>query len=676
LAKRIAGTSGILLLLGLIVGSLVWGDAVTYVGPIYDGPELDYQPSIIRVEPSGQLMLVFERIDLGSFYGDFYVSFSDDNGQSWSAPQAIINSPLNERHPSLLQLDENSFVLFYLVDETGSGAYRIHRATSPEGITWTDQGAIDLGWATPGEINPNVIREADGTLTMTYHRLSAPSYIARSDDDGVTWDTLQTQVSVGNAQLPRLAKRESDGLYLVTYQVGGSDLDLYAKVSADPYDWSGPQIPVSTDINTHDSQPIVLEDGTFLVTYAKTPVNYFDVFYRASCDGLDWFEEMQVTNDPARYDTQPHSLLHETPGNLILAWSHQESVSPYQDHDVWIDSELLLSPDVQPALKMVDPEAFAPGMSLTYTLSLPTNIYCPTVAHLADAIPEGTTYQEGSLWASDGDASYDVVHDVITWTGMILLNQAVSITFQVTTASSLEDGYPVVNTGRLTNEHGTVYSLVATSTADDLPPTSYIVNPQAGQYISDTTFSISGVATDTVSEVSLVAVSVDGGSWQEAAGQTSWTFAWEDYDEGEHNLRSRASDVLGHVEEPGPGITVTVDTLPPELVATSPVSGAVGVPLSATVVLTFSEPIVSSTLRYTMEPDPGDWSETWNAAGTVVTLSHAGFEAGQTYVLAVTQARDRALNPLAPVAVSFSTEGNRRVFLPVVVGGYASAPVE
>jgi hypothetical protein len=316
---------------------------MAYRGPVYDGPELDYQPAIIRVIPAGTLMLVFERINPANFFGDLYVCFSSNNGESWSTPQEILSSPLNQRHPALVQLAPNSYALFYLVDESGSGAYRIHRATSTNGTAWTGHGAVDLGWASPGEINPCVILESGGTLTMTYHRLSGPAFIARSDDGGATWDLLQTRVSDGNGALPRLARRQSDGHYLVTYQTGSSSVDIWAKVSADPYDWSAAVIPLSTEINSHDSQPIVLEDGTFLVAFARQNGSVFDLYYKTSPDGMNWSDAVEVFSDTQHYDTQPHPLLQGTPGHIILTWSHQESASPYVDHDVWIDTDLTVS---------------------------------------------------------------------------------------------------------------------------------------------------------------------------------------------------------------------------------------------------------------------------------------------------------------------------------------------
>ncbi len=94
-----------------------------------------------------------------------------------------------------MQLAPGSFALLYLVDQTGGGSYRIHRATSADGAAWTGHAAVDLGWATPGEINPDVVHEGGGVLTMTYQRSGA--YVARSLKGGVTWDTLRTQVSSG-----------------------------------------------------------------------------------------------------------------------------------------------------------------------------------------------------------------------------------------------------------------------------------------------------------------------------------------------------------------------------------------------------------------------------------------------------------------------------------------------
>jgi hypothetical protein len=181
---------------------------------------------------------------------------------------------------------------------------------------------------------------------MAYHRLSGPSYVARSTDGGATWDGRRTQVSPGSAALPRLARRESDGLYIVTYQTnpGGNDLDLWARLSTDPYDWSAPPVAVSTEVNTHDSQAIVLEDGTLVVFFARQVGSAFDVFFRRSRDGRAWSAATRVTEYPDRYDTQPHPVLGGAPGRVILLWPHQDGGTPYVDHDVWVDTDVRVVP--------------------------------------------------------------------------------------------------------------------------------------------------------------------------------------------------------------------------------------------------------------------------------------------------------------------------------------------
>lgn len=647
--------AALLLLIALSGIAPALGGAPQTVLPIYAGPELDYQPAPLRVLPGGQVLVVFERIDPASFMGDLHVALSTDNGATWSAPSPALTSPLNERHPAVVQLGPNSFALFYLLalDGNGNGS-RLYRATSADGLSWTQQGALDLGWSTPGELNPNVIREADGTLTLTYQR-SGIGYIARSTDGGSTWDTLQTVVN-SSARLPRLAKRESDGLYLVSYQksIGGNTMGIYAKTSYDPYDWNVPEVALSALINSHDSQPIVLEDGTLAVVYAKTPVSYFDLFYRTSPDGAAWSDEVQVTNDPLHYDTQPHPLLHGTPGHILLTWSHQVSTDPYVDHDVYLNTDLLIPAELGVSAKTVAPAAVVPAGLLTYTLVLANAGPGPTTARLADPLPERAAYA-GGLWASSGDYGYDAGRNLITWTGMISAYAGVTVTFRAAAAPDLGDGEVITNAAVLTDAAGLPYLLEAAATGDALPPYSAITDPTDGQLISETAGLVSGVAGDTVSAIAAVSVSVDGGPWQLAVGGESWSWSWAGLTDGAHNLRSRAVDAAGHVEEPGPGITITVDTVPPEVLAVLPPAGAGEVPLAAALVVTLSEAILTDTLAYSITPDPGGWAAAWNAPATAVTLTHDDFAPGQAYTVTVRHAHDRARNPLAPVSWSFST---------------------
>lgn len=316
--------------------------SATGTGAVYAGPENDYQPSLIRTR-AGTLMMVIERLN-SSNSGDLFVTSSADEGATWSVPRAIVATTTTERHPALVELAAGGFALFYLFNEGNKGGYRIHRSTSPDGATWTARGRINLGWSTGGEINPAVIVEADGSLTMTYHRLNGASYIARSSDGGATWDTRKTAITTTSAALPRIAKRASDGLYLVTYQSAGSDgkMDLFAETSTDPYSWTGAATPIAQADDNHDSAPIVMANGSFFLPYivAQGTGNY-NVVYRTSVDGRGWSAATALTTDANLADVEPHAVLGSTAGQIILAWGHQVTAG-INNYDIWVQRDLIV----------------------------------------------------------------------------------------------------------------------------------------------------------------------------------------------------------------------------------------------------------------------------------------------------------------------------------------------
>jgi hypothetical protein len=332
----------------LAVASMMLGaTGADAVENVTSGPQRDYQASVIRSSDDGARIVVFERLD-GSLVGDLMLTRSIDDGASWSEPVAIIASSANERHPALLQLGPASYVLFYL---KSTGGYRIWRATSTDGSAFTEQAQLDLGWASGGEINPHVIRHADGTLTMSYQRFgsSAGIYVAQSADDGVTWDQQQTALA-GSGQLPRITYRESDGLYLASYQVGASALSMYVKTSADVHDWSAAAQDFAVTGNNHDSLPVVMPDGAFALFWIRENGIGFDLAARRSLDGLKWDPAITITDTPDQYDVEPHPLI-TSASTVELYWGR----SPDN-----VDYDIVREPEV----RLFEPPLFADGFEL------------------------------------------------------------------------------------------------------------------------------------------------------------------------------------------------------------------------------------------------------------------------------------------------------------------------
>jgi hypothetical protein len=126
-------------------------------------------------------------------------------------------------------------------------------------------------------------------------------------------------------------------------------------------------------------------------------------------------------------------------------------------------------------------------------------------------------------------------------------------------------------------------------TIDNSPPVSSISAP-ADKSISASVTTISGTATDALSGVSQVQItimrvsdtkywngSVWGGIfWLNATGTSTWTFnaTGAFTASGAYTVQSRATDVAGNVETPGAGISFTVDNVPPVAVITFPAANS------------------------------------------------------------------------------------------------------
>jgi hypothetical protein len=289
--------------------------------PVTGGDAIDYMPSVIRRD-DGARIVVFERLDRATLAGDLLLTRSTDGGLSWTPPVAVADSGASERHPSLVQLGPAAYALFYLRGDGSRGGYRIWRATSTDGISFSGEAPLDLGWATGGEVNPHVIRHADGSLTMSYQRLSGGSYVARSGDGGATWDGLKTLVAADGA-LPRIAFRASDGLYLASYQVnpGNGALRLYVRTTKDVRDWSGEPQAFAATGNNHDSLPVVMPDGAFALFWIRQSGNGFDLAVRRSPDGSHWSDAVALTDSPDEDDVEPHPLVGASSGEVELYWA-------------------------------------------------------------------------------------------------------------------------------------------------------------------------------------------------------------------------------------------------------------------------------------------------------------------------------------------------------------------
>jgi hypothetical protein len=102
--------------------------------------------------------------------------------------------------------------------------------------------------------------------------------------------------------------------------------------------------------------------------------------------------------------------------------------------------------------------------------------------------------------------------------------------------------------------------VAAQASTDTTPPNSAVTAPGAGTTIQvGQGVIIQGSASDSDGRVGGVDVSTDNGqTWNPASGRDNWIFGWTPTQSGNYTIRSRAADDSANLEQPSPGITVTV----------------------------------------------------------------------------------------------------------------------
>ena len=320
---RLYKTFSVILFLAMVVNRVTATPTV-----VSGGQDNDYESWIERLQ-DGRLMIIFARNpDWAS--GDLFVTFSSDDGVSWTEEAAIISEPGDQATLSFTQFDDGLLQLWYASNE--SGLYRIYSATSLHGSDWTQEGEIDLGWSDqPQYYDPTVVREPDGSLTMSYIVSGDGVYVAHQPAGG-TWDTDRNQVN-SSGYRARIMQHSENG-YLCSYhrRTGGQyEYDVFVRQSDDLVDWSD-EVRLTTNQNSHDPFAGQMPDGSYMVYYAKHTAPAYNLWRRHSIDGVTWEPEEQITTDNSN-NTQPHFFTDSS--NLMLVWAH--AVSYPNNHDVYFE---------------------------------------------------------------------------------------------------------------------------------------------------------------------------------------------------------------------------------------------------------------------------------------------------------------------------------------------------
>jgi hypothetical protein len=253
---------------------------------------------------------------------------SSDEGETWTRPNLVVDSPEDDRNPALGQARDGSLVIAYLrlakYDEQGRYNPNLEKpdttwVTRSEdgGKTWGEPDSIDvsdIGWGSPfGKI----LTLADGTMLMAVYGgpVRAPgqkvadsdnSYLYRSTDNGKTWKRYATIGSKGfnETGLVRLA---SGKLLAAMRSVRG---ELWLTTSSDDgKSWGEPRQLAPAQV--HPADLLLLPDERVLLAtgYRVGPFGVRGLV--GDREGrFDWQQRFLLVNDATNRDCgYPSSVL-------------------------------------------------------------------------------------------------------------------------------------------------------------------------------------------------------------------------------------------------------------------------------------------------------------------------------------------------------------------------------
>lgn len=319
-------------------------------------PASDYRgwPMVTRLA-NGDLMVVYSG---GRDYhicpfGRIDMMRSTDNGRTWSKPRTILDTPLDDRDPAILQAADGSILVTY----NCSSVYQKHM-NNPERLLaklygddlqknlerWHKQDELTTDeekQAIQGRYRGfNAIRSTDGGETWSepfpipafsprgpillsngdllhFSGLEGVSWI--SHDSGLTWTALGQQVVPGGEDHAveiadgvivahiRYKDRTPDGLLQYTVQMesrdGGKTWSEQHKVT-----------------DGYPSHLLRLANGSLLMTYGVREAP-FGIRARLSRDGgVTWSDELTISADGASWDLGYPSTVELPNGNLLTIW--------------------------------------------------------------------------------------------------------------------------------------------------------------------------------------------------------------------------------------------------------------------------------------------------------------------------------------------------------------------
>lgn len=231
---------------------------------------------------------------------------------------------------------------------------------------------------------------------------------------------------------------------------------------------------------------------------------------------------------------------------------------------------------------------------------------------------------DGIPGATVGNVDVDAQNQRLVWTVTLSPSEAAQLSFALRLSSELIGGKYAMLSAYF---HGDGIMLAQERSAsvyvDEAPPHSVISSPMPASLLPAGDVLVSGTAGDDYG-VASVELQFDDGAWETATGTNTWTATLAHPAEGPHQVRIRATDLVGNMETPGgeQSMTFSVDATPPLSAITSPAPESLSPKGTFTVAGTASD--ANGVAKVEVRVDNGSWEVATGTSDWSATLALSG----------------------------------------------------
>ncbi len=257
--------------------------------------------------------------------------FSSDEGQSWTKPALVVDSPADDRNPALGQAKDGTLVVgFYRTetyDEQGKYDPKLDKPVTTwstrsrdGGATWSEPTQIDVSDIGLGSPYGRIVTLPEGAMLLAIYGYEIRpagqknastrnhSYVYRSDDHGQTWKRV-SEIGDGKLQLNETSLlRLPDGKIVAALRSRATELWMSESVD-EARTWS--PVQKLAPANIHPGDLCLLGDGrTFLAVGNR--VGPFGVLGMVgdAAGKFKWEDRFALVNDAISGDCgYPSSVL-------------------------------------------------------------------------------------------------------------------------------------------------------------------------------------------------------------------------------------------------------------------------------------------------------------------------------------------------------------------------------